>query len=404
MSEDNGSGRDESEKVAAGVETTPNELLSKIIAHAVGSLPAWEANETLSSLSRTSRHFQALSNVRAVQRYKESLDDGRVASGAVKHFAFPGGRISDAPYYMRSHDRYIESEVAAFGSGLEFESPEARSQIFAAVDEQASVERMDGFRSLAVHADLLKPSEVDIIEADALEFFLEGTEEHYETTAAADILATRYDHIDEGAQARIHQAISEDPHKRNAFCDFVVSRNPSLLRHENIRSLVREEFPNFENCHEGVAALASYIDKNSRADTDFIIDASYERWGEEACGGDEYRYPYPARAIARVFDGNISDEQRRRIEETRRSDTEEGRALGAAFEELGRDRSAEHAVAHGPRQSMRLVLHVEKLHGMESPVDALGIAGKISETNAAQLNAARRALMNSVTERDDRSR
>lgn len=404
MSDDGSSEQDKSKKASAvGWDSLPNELLPKIIAHATSTSPAWEANKTLSSLARTSRRIHSLTQGKSFQEYKDGLDGGRIVSSAVKTFAVPGGKFSDkVPWWGIRH---IGSEVAALVPALEFQSPAMRSQIFGSISTQGPEKRMLGYSCLVDRADLLKRNEVNHIEIDALSVFQKtGPEYSLEASPAADILAKRYDYIGDDARDQIHRAISADEMKMKHFGESIVGRNPSLLRHDEIRSLIRKEFRRFENEHASVAVLSSHIDKNSRADTDFIIGASYELWDRESCYGDEYRYPCPARAIASVFDGNISDEQRSRIAETTHSDTEEGQALRVAFKDLGRELPAELPVAHGPEQSNQLVLQVKELHGMADAVGAIEIAEEISKTNAAQVNAARKALLDSVSERDDRVR
>lgn len=390
---------------ATGWNKLPNELQHKIIAHAVDDSDAWGANETLGSVLRTSGHVHNLAGSKALRQYKDNLDGGRLVSEAVIETAFLDKTFSDdAPFWNRRH---IGQEAAAVAPALEFQSPEMRSEIFNNIAAKAVDKRMLGYSYIAERADLFQEHETSHMDRDALNTFREDNPPGDLTRySAAAVLVKRYDDIGHEARAQLQETVSnnENQPQREDFSDAIVNCNPSLLKDDSLRLLVRESLNDVQDPHEALAQLASYIDKNSRADTDFIIEQSLRRFGGMTVSGEEHGLKAPALAIAKVFDGNIRQEHKDRIAELKQSDTEEGRALASAFKELERDRPAEASIESGMRGSAKLLRKVVRSQNMSDEVAAIDGVGDVAKSNQKQMNAARKALMNSVCDRNDRVR
>lgn len=165
--------------------------------------------------------------------------------------------------------------------------------------------------------------------------------------AAATVLVKRYDDIGDEACPQLQEAAWKNEHQRLDLRDTIIDNNPSLIEDDSLRLLVRVSLHSMEDPHETLVQLASYIDKNSRADTDFIIKESFRCFGVDSVSGEEHALNAPAHAIAKVFDGNVSPEYAVQITKLRQFDTERGRALASAFKELERpaEASAKRAMA-----------------------------------------------------------
>ena len=388
---------------ATGWNKLPNELQHKIIVHAADDSDAWRANETLGAVSRTSHHLHNLAGSKALQQYKENLDGGRLVSDAVIETAFPDKNFSDRPILWSR--RHIGKETVASTPALEFQSPEMRSDVFNNISAKDVEKRMRGYSSIAERADLFQEHETSHMYRDALNTFREdnlpGDSTRY---SAAKVLVKRYDDIGPEARAQLQEAVSENENRRTDFSDAIVNFNPSLLKDDNLRLLVRESLNDVEDPHEALAQLASYIDKNSQADTDFIVEQSLRHFGGNTVHDEEHGLKAPALAIAKVFDGNIRQEHRNRIAELRQSDTEKGHALASAFKELGRDQPAEASIKGGMRESAKLLREVVRSQNMPVESAAIESVGAVAKSAAKQMDAAREALMNSVRDRNDRVR
>ncbi|MBY5775303.1 hypothetical protein HFN63_35815 [Rhizobium leguminosarum] len=387
---------------ATGWNKLSNELQHKIIAHAVDDSDAWRANETLGAVLRTSRHFHDLAGSRALRQYKDNLDGGRLVSEAVTETTFPNNNFSDNTIWWGRRD--IGKEAAAVTPALEFQSPEMRSEIFNNIAAKAADKRMLGYSYIAERADLFQDHETSHMYRDALNTFREDNP--FTRYSAAVVLVKRYDDIGHEARAQLQETVSynENERQRVDFSEAIANCNPSLLKDDSLRLLVRENLGRLEDPHEALAQLASYIDKNSRADTDFIIEESFRRFGGSTVSGEEHGLKAPALAIAKVFDGNIRQEHRDRIAELRQSDTEKGHALASAFKELERDRPGEASIESGMRGSAKLLRKVVRSQNMSDEVAAIDGVGDVAKSNQKQMNAARKALMNSVCDRNDRVR
>jgi hypothetical protein len=391
---------------ATGWNKLSNELQHKIIAHAVDDSDAWKANETYGAVSRTSRHLHNLAaSSKALRQYKDNLDGGRLVSDAVIETAFPDKNFSDRPIRWDRRQRHIGKEAAASTPALEFQSPEMRSEIFNNIAAKAVDKRMLGYSYIAERADLFQEHETSHMDRDALNTFREDNPPGALTRfSAAVVLVKRYNDIAPEVRTELQEAVSKKENQRVDFSDAIVNCNPSLLKDDSLRLLVSESLHHLQDPHEALAQLASYIDKNSQADTDFIVEQSLRHFGGNTVHGEEHGLKAPALAIAKVFDGNIRQEHRDRIAELRQSDTEEGRALASAFKEPERDRPAEASIESGMNGSAKLLRKVVRSQNMSDKVAAIDGVGDVAKSNAKQMNAAREALMNSVCDRNDRVR
>lgn len=364
-----------------GWKELANELQHQIIAHAVDDSDAWKAHETFSSVLRTSRPVRDLANSEALRRYKANLDGGRLVSDAVIETAFPNRNFSDDDISWSR--RHIGHEAGAVAAALEFQSPEIRSEIFNNISAKDVDKRMLGYSHLVERADLFQEHETNHMYRDALNTFRDdnppGTLTRY---SAATVLVKGYYDIGDEARRQIQEAVSTDEAQaqREDLCDAIVNCNPSLLKDDSLRSLVRENLRHLEDPHEALAQLASYIDKNSQTDTDFIIEQSFRKFGGMTVDGEEHGLRAPALAIAKVYDGNIRQEHRDRIAELRQSDTEEGHALASAFKELEPDQSAEASIEGGMRGSAKLLRQVVSSQNMSGQVAAIQNVGDVAKS------------------------
>lgn len=379
---------------AKGWKKLPDELKHRIIAHAVNDPDTWRANETLGAVSLTSHHLHNLAGSKALQQYKENLHGGLLVSHAVIETAFPDKNFSDGP--IDWDQRHIGKEAAASTPALEFQSPEMRSDVFNNISAKGVEERMLGYSYIAERADLFTKHESSHMYRDALNLFQEDNPSvGFTRYLAATVLVKRYDDIGPEARAQVQEGVSKNDHERVNFCNAIVDCNPSLLKDDKLRLLVRENLDRIEDPHKALAQLASYIDKNSQADTDFIVEQSFRYFGGNTVQGLEHGLKAPALAIVKVFDGTMRQEHRDKIVELTESDTDEGRALASAFEELGRDQPPEALIKVGMRESAKLLR--EKTATIEN-------VGDVAKSAAKQMNAAREALMNSVCDRNDHVR
>ncbi|WP_117196526.1 hypothetical protein [Rhizobium terrae] len=387
--------------VKVGWRRLSTELQHKIIAHAVDDPDRWRAIKTFTSLLGTSRWVRDLANSRRFREYKENLDGARLVSDAVIETAFPDNNFSDNLIW--GNDRHIGKEAAAVTPALEFQSPKMRSKIFYNIAAKTVAKRMLGYSHIAERADLFQDHEASFMDRDALNTFL-GPDVlgRYQ---AAEVLAKRYNDIASETRAELEEALSnsENQVQREDFSDAIVYCNPSLLKDDGFRKMVYENLDSSEDPHEALAQLASYVDKNSRAHTDFFIEKSFQLLGGKFFHGGEHQLEALSRAIARVFDGNISEENRARIAELRQSDTEDGRALASAFKELERDRPVEASMdSGGMRGSLKLMREMVRSQNISDEVAAIDGVREVATSNEKQVNAARKALMK--FDRDDHVR
>ncbi|WP_217578608.1 hypothetical protein [Mesorhizobium sp. GbtcB19] len=386
-----------------GWDKLPNELLHGIITHAVNDTDAWKARETFHGVSLTSRHLHELTKSKVLQEYKENLDGGTLVSDAVIETAFKNNNFSDNIYGWDR--RHIGTEAAAVTHALEFQPPEKRSEIFNNIAGRDVQHRMLGYSEIVERADLLQEHEISQIDRNALDTFRDDNP-GLGKYQAAEVLVKRYNDLSSEIRAKLQETLSnnEKQNQRADFSDAIVNCKPSLLEDESLQNVVRESLDVMEDPHEALSQLALYIDKNSRAETDFIIKESLRRLGGMTVLGEEHGLNAPARAIAKVSDGNLSPENRKLIEQLRQSHTEEGRALASAFQELERDRPAEASIEGGMRGSIKLLSKLNRSQNMSNEVAAIEGVGDVAISNEKQMNAARRALMNSVCDRSARGR
>ncbi|MBX5242754.1 hypothetical protein, partial [Rhizobium sp. NLR22b] len=343
------------------------------------------------------RHFHALTRSTVLKEYKENLDGGTLVSDAVIETAFKNNNFSDIP------DWWMRAEAEAVTHVLESQSPEKRSEILINIAEKEDVNlRMLGYSEIVERADLFEEPEISHIERDALGTFLDDNLSSGQYYPAAAVLVKRYDDLSNEDRVRIRETLwnNEKQSQRADFSDAIINFKPSLLKDDLFRKVVRESLDVMEDPHGALEQLASYIDKNSRADTDFIIKESLRRFGSDTVAGEEHGLNAPAQAIAKVSDGNISPEYRERIAELRRSNTEQGRALASAFQELERDRPAETSIESGMRGSAKLLREINRSQNMPDKIAAIQGVIKVARSNEEQMSAARRALMDSVCDRD----
>ncbi|RWI50539.1 MAG: hypothetical protein EOR16_30240 [Mesorhizobium sp.] len=410
MTEKSKKGGQVSKEAKATWHDLPNELRHEIIVHAITDRDAWKANENLTNVSGTSRHFRDLTRSKVVQEYKNNLDGGRLVSDTIIEAAFPNHNFSDNE--ILENDWHIGKEAAAVAPVLEFQSSRIRSAVFNRISEKDTEKRMLGYSYIADRADLFQKHEKSHMDSDALNAFREDDRSDEDNPprvltrySAAAVLVKRYDDLSNEVRSQLEETLSnrENRHQRAVFSDAITNCNPSLLKYDRMRSLVRENLNDMEDPHAALAQLASYIDKNSRDDTNFIIEESLRRLGGVTVQGDEHGLNAPSRAIATVFEGNVSPEHKEKIAGLIQSNGEKGRALASAFKALEQGRLPEPSVETGMRGSAKLLREVTKIYKMPG-ADAFDRVGDVAKRTARQMNAAREDLMNSVRDRGARGR
>jgi hypothetical protein len=377
----------------AGFNALSNELQHKIITHAVDGPDAWKANKTYSAVRRVNRHLHAAAGSGALQRFKENLDGGRLVSEAVIETAFLDKNFSEP---FRWDRRHIGHEVEAVTHALEFQPPEKRSEILNNISSKNPLEKMLGYARIAERLDLFQKHEIDLIEREALATLQDDESlDDLASFRAAEVLAKRYDDIAPEARAALES-------RQEKFSSAIVYASPSLLRDPGLRSMVRANLSVLDDPHEALSQLASYIDKNSQPEVDFVVEQSLRRFGEDTPTGPQHGLDAQALTIAKLSGATMRTELKDRISELMTSDTEKGRALTSAVEQLADERVAEAPVKLGMRESAKLLRETVGAHNMSDPVAAIERIGTIAKSGERQMNAARRALMDSVCDRNVR--
>jgi hypothetical protein len=382
----------------------PNELRQTIIANAVSDADAWTAKQTLNRLRLTSRDMRDQAESEALQKYRTRLDVGRIISDAVVEVAFPADR-GFSFHGIHPSRRHIGHETAALKSALRFRSPAKRSEIFNDISAKSVSPRMEGYSQIVERAELFQTHETEQIYRDALDTFLdEACVSEFTRYTAASIVVKAYHHLGANARNKVLAAVSRSEAQRWLFGESIAHCNESLLEDDELKKIVREGLDEFEDPHGAIAALASYMDKNSREDTDFIIKRSLRLFDEISIHGEEHRCRYPALAIARVWGEHIGPEQAGEIKRLIEADAEEGRALASALDEIKCDQRNDNSAKFGMRETAKLVLTFVRSQNMPNEIAALDSVREVSKSTEEQWEAARRALMNSHRERADRAR
>jgi len=286
------------------------------------------------------------------------------------------------------------------------------SAVFHHVVAKDATNKLLGYTYIAEHADLFQEHELRQMDRDALDTFrediphaasLNSISSAFKNYFAAAVLAIRYENIGADARAELQETLSSTKDRRyhKNFGDAVVTCNPSLLKHDSIRSLVRESFDVLRDQHEALAQLASYIDRNSRVDADFVVEASFRQFGGMSDDSEEHDLKASALDIAKFFDREIGPEHRDQIAELRQVDTPQGRALASAFEELKVEKRER---GRSTKVSQKLLKKVEESQNASTQRDRLEGLGEVAQSNQMQMETSRKALMRTVRDRGPRGR
>ncbi|MBX4967719.1 hypothetical protein [Rhizobium binae] len=382
------------------LQTLPFEIKHNIIAHAVNDTDYWRAYETYLNVSLASRDLRGVTKALPMSEFKENLAGGhRIAEAVVKAY-FRDGRFSDND--IGSNQRHIGDETAAVSGILEFRSPEERTRIFESIAKKEDVlVRMLGYSNIAAKADLFKKHEIAKMDGDALNAFKEHGGWPNGKNLAAQVLAIRYDDIEGDYRLQIRQVLFEDVQRRIEFSKAILDANRSLLKHDDLRTMVLADVDTLPDPHGALAVIASYIDKNSPRETNFIIKESLQYIREF---GEEHGHDGAALAIARVFEGTVKPENVDRVNELRGSDCAKGRTLAAAFETVQRGRAHEVPIEGRIEGTSKLLRQLEASKNNPDHNPSRNGVLDVTRSNHMQMKAARVTLINTIRERDNRAR
>lgn len=377
----------------------PNEVRHNVIVQAITDRDAWQAAQTFSSLLVTDKRLHADMQFSPVKRFRKALVELGAVSQGVLAKAIPDSSFSSDG--LAWDQRNAENEAEALAPILRSLSPTNRTEIFLGISELPIEGRIRAYSRLVEQRDLFNKQESDQMLGEALDVFLDTPAHQALSYTAAGILAVGHDDLSQNARNQVRQLCTNIPRKREQLGESVTQVNPSLLKHDEIRKMVRADFEKYEIPHQAVAALASYIDKNDRSEADFLVEKSLSYFGANSVDGEHNKYA--AIAIAKLSNGNFSDKNRDRIRQLRESNTEEGHELNAAFEGL-RPAALSPASPKSVRAAARgymldLVNIGSRTEDFTNPVDGrenINAVNKISEGVEKHMNSARQALIDTL--------
>lgn len=389
----------------------PNEVRHSVLAHAVVDEDLWKANQTYANLSATDRRIrEELRGPKSMKDYKSNLDEGRKVARAVREVAFPDKTFSDNSIWDAEISRNIKDETDALMPVLPSYGPNERLDIVEGISKLAAPERLSGYERMLHRPDLLPQKVVDEMVSQSADVFKNEGPDGEAIYPATYVLAIGCDAVSPEVRDQVMKSvrgtIAEDPEKRTIFAEGLALTNPSVLKHEEFRTLVREEFEKFENPASGIAALACHIDKNDRSQTDFIIDTSFRFLDADISDVDDHILA--AAAIAKVADGNVSPENKARIETFRVSENGGAYELEIASRWLKHVAPQDYLAQPDPQWLKNEHRYYENsikdpyLPDAISRIPQVKLAEDLAYVNEKHMNSARQALMD--TERRPRER